>query len=373
MIHERLRYNDFRKIRKIVMGKPLMSVWDQYPSSYRNSEIQSILHAVESGECVSIVGLSGAGKSNLIGFLAHRVTTGPRFVCVDCNNLPQADTSSLFEAILHQLDVAAATPVPLKALIQAVSAVFKESPKGLCILLDRFDLFQQDSADIKTLSNNLRALRDEFKYSLTYVISTRRPIDKTSEFAELFFANTIHLGGLSLEDATWSVNQFLTRRKLAWSDDAVNEICALSKGYPSMLRALCEAHASGIPLMLDELRRSSAVRQRVEEFWGDSPSEDLITLSGLEDHPLLSARSIAPAPEELTALEQHLLDYLKDHHDMICSKDELITAVWPEEKLVVGLRDDSLTQLVHRLRDKIDPAKTNKIQTLPGRGYRFRN
>ena len=350
-----------------------MSVWDQYPSTYRNSEVQSILRAVDSGECVSIVGLSGAGKSNLIGFLAHRVTTGPRFICVDCNNLPQADISSLFAAILHQLDVVAAAPVPLKALIQAIGAALKESPRGLCILLDRFDLFQQDPAGLKTLYNNLRALRDEFKYTLTYVISTRRPLDKTSEFAELFFANTIHLGGLSLEDATWSINQFQSRRKLTWTDETVKAIYALSKGYPSMLRAVCEAHASGVPLIVDELRQSSAVRQRIEEFWEDSPSVELITLSGLENHPLLSARSGTSEAEELTALEKRLLDYLKGHQDVICTKEELITAVWPEEKLVAGLRDDSLTQLVHRLRDKIDPAKTNKIQTIPGRGYRFRN
>ncbi|MBA4385055.1 MAG: hypothetical protein C0410_09990 [Anaerolinea sp.] len=354
------------------MGKPLMSVWETYPSTYRNSEIQSILRAVESGDCVSIVGLSGAGKSNLIGFLAHRVTSGPRFILVDCNNLPQADTGSLFEFILHQLDVAVTTPVPLKAIIQSIGLALKDSPGGLCLLLDRVDLFQQDSAAGKTLNNNLRALRDELKYSLTYVISTRRPLDKTSEFSELFFANTIYLGPLSMEDATWSVRQFLTRRKLTWTDETVKEICALSKSYPSMLRAVCEAHAAGIPLILDELRQSSAVRQRVEEFWSDSPSADLIAKSGLENHPLLTANFAAVEPEELTALEQRLLDYLKDHHDLICTKEELIIAVWPEEKLMAGLRDDSLTQLVHRLRDKIDPAKTNKIQTIPGRGYRYR-
>jgi ABC-type dipeptide/oligopeptide/nickel transport system ATPase subunit len=350
-----------------------MPVWDSYPSTYRKSEIQSILHAVDSGECVSIVGLSGAGKSNLISFLAHRVTTGPRFISVDCNNLPQADISSLFEAILHQLDVAVTLPVPLKSVIKAINQALENSPHGLCILLDRFDLFQQDFAAVKTLSNNLRALRDEFKYTLTYVISTRSPLDKTSELSELFFTNTIYLGPLSLEDAKWSVTQFQTRHKLTWTEETVDKIYKVSKGYPSMLRAVCEAHASGIPLSLDELRHSSSVQHRVEEFWSDSPSAELIAKSGLENHPLLTANSAALEPEELTALEQRLLDYLTNHKEMICTKEELITAVWPEEKLVAGMRDDSLTQLVHRLRDKIDPEKTNKIQTLPGRGYRFRH
>lgn len=229
-----------------------MSVWETYPASYRKSEIQSILRAVESGECVSVVGLSGAGKSNLLGFLAHRVTTGPRFISVDCNNLPQADIASLFESILHQLDVPGTAPVPLQALIQSIGLALKDSPAGLCILMDRFDLFQQDSAVMKTLNNNLRALRDEYKYTLTYVISTRRPLDKTSELSELFFANTFYLGPLCLEDAAWSVNQFQTRHKLAWTDEIVKAICVYPKGTPPCFVQCVKLmpRASHYPLMI---------------------------------------------------------------------------------------------------------------------------
>lgn len=48
-------------------------------------------------------------------------------------------------------------------------------------------------------------------------------------------------------------------------------------------------------------------------------------------------------------------------------------AVWHEEKLIEGLRDDRLAQLVRRLRAKIetDPSKPRLIQTVPGRGYRY--
>ena len=55
----------------------------------------------------------------------------------------------------------------------------------------------------------------------------------------------------------------------------------------------------------------------------------------------------------------------------MCSKDELIAAVWPEEIYVEGTRDDSLAQLVRRLRLKVepDPAHPRRIKTVPGRGY----
>jgi len=49
-----------------------MSVWDSYPPDYRAAEVRAITGATRAGECVSVVGLSGAGKSNLLGFLADR-------------------------------------------------------------------------------------------------------------------------------------------------------------------------------------------------------------------------------------------------------------------------------------------------------------
>jgi DNA-binding winged helix-turn-helix (wHTH) protein len=76
----------------------------------------------------------------------------------------------------------------------------------------------------------------------------------------------------------------------------------------------------------------------------------------------------------LTAKENSLLRYFLSHPDEVCEKDDLIRAVWPEDKVFErGVRDDSLAQLVRRLREKIepDPANPHYIHTVPGRGYRF--
>jgi hypothetical protein len=349
-----------------------MSIWDSYPDNYRTDEVHHILQAVNAGECVSIVGLSGAGKSNLMGFLAHRVTDGPAFHLVDCNDLVEPDAASLLGAIAHSLDESQPQMVSISTLIQLLQKMLKASSSRICILLDRFDLFQLDQTAGKTLANNLRALRDRFKYDLTYVISTRRPLDPASELTELFFANTLWLGPLNRENSRWSINQFATRHTLNWSSGIVEEIYNCSNGYPSLLRAVCEAHASGTPLDLNLLSESPAVKRRVSEFWADEPEELNLINSKLKDLPLLFAAKISTrTPNELTSSEHRLMDYFAAHQGVICSKEELMTVVWPEEKLVAGLRDDSLTQLVHRLREKVDPAGTNCIQTIPGRGYRY--
>jgi DNA-binding response OmpR family regulator len=123
------------------------------------------------------------------------------------------------------------------------------------------------------------------------------------------------------------------------------------------------------------------VRRRAQEFWAAEPSAEDVARSRLAGQPLLADRQLSPADHspispdnaDLTASEHRLLAYLQAHPAAVCAKDDLIGAVWPEDRLVAGLRDDSLAQLVRRLRQKVepDPAHPQHILTVPGRGYRF--
>ena len=78
-----------------------MSAWDDYPEDYRTSQVQSILSAVRAGESAAVIGLSGSGKSNLLGYLAHRwgkAGARPRLVLVDCNRLADVSAAGSFSA-----------------------------------------------------------------------------------------------------------------------------------------------------------------------------------------------------------------------------------------------------------------------------------
>jgi hypothetical protein len=349
-----------------------MSVWDSYPASYRTREVQYILTAVQAGECVSVVGLSGAGKSNLIAFLAARSPlAAPRSVLIDCNRLPDPSAEALYALARHSLDDIQPAADEFPALETAVGRRIAGQPGGLCLLIDRFDCLSPAN---KTLFGNLRALRDAFKYQLTYVTSTRRPLDPHTELAELFFANTLWLGPLSEEDARWNIARYAQRKGVAWDEAAVAKILHLSGGYPSLLRAVCEARSDGAPLELRFLIAHPAIKRRVEEFWADQPGEEDLRRSGLEGQPLLCSGHPALVSQQLTAKEYLLLEYLRQHPDQVCDKDDLIRAVWPEDKIFErGVRDDSLAQLIRRLREKIepDPSNPSHIHTVPGRGYRY--
>jgi len=367
-----------------------MSAWDAYPETYREHEVNLLLSFVKAGECSAVIGLSGSGKSNLLGFIANRLTvdrSNLRFVMVDCNRLVDASRTSFFRMLRRAVepfqlqsiepieDEASALEGSLGALLMGES--------GLCFLLDRFDSLYP-TAEFSILASNLRALRDRFKYQLTYLIGVRRPLADLTELAELFFGHTLWLGPLSRSDAIWSAHRdaqrFSALSQVDWGEPMLEKLVEMSWGYPSLLRALCEAYAGGAPLELSAMRKEPAVVRRVMEFWADAPDAEMIRLAGLEGQPLLQVEKHSQTPievdlAELTAKEHLLLEYLKSHVDRVCTKDELVHAVWPEDVIYEqGIRDESLAQLVRRLRVKIEPNPTEPhfIQTVPGRGYCFR-
>lgn len=80
--------------------------------------------------------------------------------------------------------------------------------------------------------------------------------------------------------------------------------------------------------------------------------------------------TLAGQPVEVTAYEYKLLEYLMLHAGTVISKTELTEHLYQEDED----RDSNVLEvLVGRLRRKLDPDRTlNPIETLRGRGYRFR-
>jgi energy-coupling factor transporter ATP-binding protein EcfA2 len=345
-----------------------MSIWNTYPNHYRRAEAGAVLAAIEAGECAAVVGLSGSGKSNLLGFLTHRAGGKIPLVQIDCNRMQDGTPAAFYKLALDALGAGGATD-----LQTALAERLAHPPGRLGLVIDRFDAIPP--ASLPAVHGNLRALRDDHKYALSLVIATRHPLEPGSELAELFFGHTVWLGPLSLEDACWSAAQFSARHNLDWEDAVLARLAALSGGYPSFLRATCEAYAAGTPLDLADMRQAAPVRHRLAEFWADQPAGQVLALSHLTDNPLL----VQPARSQvntsgLTAGELRLLEHLQAHAGTVCSKDDLARAIWPEEKVFGdGIRDDSLAQLVRRLREKIeaDPSAPRLVVTAPGRGYKW--
>ncbi len=351
-----------------------------YPDDYRATEIREILAAIRAGECVSLVGLSGAGKSNLLAHLARSHST-PEYAIlpVDGNRMRDLSADALIR-LIHEAVEGEAAPAGGNALAMLEASLHRRlDPSGgsLCLALDVSMPFSRspELASDPALNGNLRALRDAWKYRLTYIIATRRILPPHTELSELCYAHTIRIGPLSASDARWTVDQFALRRRITFDPSVIEALIEATRGYPSLLRAACEACAAGTAADAAGLASHPAVQKRLEEFWADEPTDDEIRASGLDGLALLTAgRAPDIDTDQLTAKELLLLEYLKSRTGEICAKDDLIRAIWPEDKVFErGVRDDSLAQLVRRLREKVeaDASRPEKIQTVAGRGYRF--
>lgn len=355
------------------------SVWDTYPADYRAAEVRAILVATQAGESVSLVGLSGAGKSNLTGFLAHRQSTPEHpIILVDCNRLAEPTPAALFRLIRRALGETEVVTDEWEALDISLTRRLSSPAGSLSLVFDRFDVLTTGPAS--GLPSNLRALRDAHKFQLSFILATRRPLDPHTELSELVYAHTLWLGPLNQSDAHWNVARYAARHGLVWGDDIAQALIQASHGYPAFLRAASEAHAEGAALDTPSLAAHPAVQRRLAEFWADHPTVDELRQCGLEAVPLLNATRPSAEPwapfdtTRFTAKENLLWRYLHAHPNEVCEKDDLIRAVWPEDKIFEkGVRDDSLAQLVRRLREKIepDPAHPAHLHTIPGRGYRF--
>src|SRR5512137_1067232 len=112
------------------------SIWDSYPPHYRAREVLAIVTAIQAGECVAVMGLSGAGKSNLLGFLAHtRSTPAQPLVPVDCNHLPESTPPALFQQICQTLGKSPAPDQALARLEALIERRLSQPESSLTLLL----------------------------------------------------------------------------------------------------------------------------------------------------------------------------------------------------------------------------------------------
>jgi DNA-binding response OmpR family regulator len=171
------------------------------------------------------------------------------------------------------------------------------------------------------------------------------------------------------------LEQFAFRAGRHWAAAEADAILAAAGGYAALLRAVCEACAAGTAPNLEALSQHRAVAARLDEFWRDRPEPAELQAAGVDRIGLfMAARPAIFDTSRLTAKEHRLLQALQAQPGAVCDKDDLIRAVWPEDKVFEnGVRDDSLAQLVRRLREKIEPdaGHPRYIQTVPGRGYRW--
>ncbi|MBE7475092.1 MAG: hypothetical protein DPW09_05630 [Anaerolineae bacterium] len=299
--------------------------WPRFPDTFRTEQVALIARWLAGGESGMIIGSSGAGKSNLVGFLmnrpdvmATRIARQPErycFLLLDINALPALTVPVFYRGLFQSLSDAAEQVDPeLFRTVQALQAqslnwddtfavltllqkahrlFIRQAEKKVVWLLDRFDEACR-YLDAQTL-NSLRGLRDQFKGDLTYLLFTRQPLarlrslSEIDEFYEIVAANTCWLGPMVEADSRWMAQYLAARCNVTFAEPVVTQLITMTGGLPAFLKGACLALAQG---ELDQAQSSQGwVRQLLnrpefqrncQEIWRDLTPEEQHTLLVLQ-------------------------------------------------------------------------------------------
>lgn len=277
------------------------------PLSYRAELVKRIVSDFQAGECCSLIGTSGTGKSNLARFLQRHEVQNTYLnndlawvILIDSHSLVFGEQKAEYvvtELMVHRLIEEAqsrsfshefltwANEVYNRLIEHASTHLAQRTLQDLCKRLCEKDdlhlifIFDQFENIWQTLDAqfflSLRNLRDQCKYQVVYLVMTRDRLQRLRQdfqtvesFWELFSAHTYGLGPYGERDAFTMLERLASRAHVNM-DDVSQQIVELSGGHPGILRTIFWAfrNSSRKSLSVDELLQISSVCEECEKIW----------------------------------------------------------------------------------------------------------
>ena len=249
-----------------------------YPSETRLAEVEKILTFIKEGSSCQVVSVPGAGRSNLLGFLAYNrnlrikhlganqgkfhfvylnfseikkkpLIEATKFIflgLVDSLRERKMDqdyetTNKYFKDSLELRDAL----VLFQGLKKAVDYLALEKNLTIVFLFDRFEDYISVVDD--EFFANLRVLRNRAKYQFSVVFSLNRPLEETleatlmSDFYEFIAGKVVYLPIYDKPGIDFRINYLekITKQKL--EKKLLGELLELTGGHSNLMRLSCEA------------------------------------------------------------------------------------------------------------------------------------
>lgn len=433
----------------------MIESYPEHPVTYRQEIVRALFRLVEAGESCNVVGAASVAKSNLVRFLLRAdvqkyylgaVGVRIRLVLVDTNRLASFSEWAIYELILHCLvmeserqdgngergqqlsdlhqQVAESENLLLaqRCVERAAQLVCQAQGLRLVFLIDEADPLYRSVAP--RFLHSLRALRDDHKYRLSYVLLTRAPLDRLRDpaecetFYELFNRNILGLKPYRPADAQRVISQLEVRKGHTLREEHRELLIRASGGHPGLLVAAFDTlmqREEGKPAVdsADWFWADSNVLEECEKVWAsldedeqwalvrleagspdnDSPAQELLALKGLivptppasweifsplfqcfvqqsADQDLFDFRVdekarvvwVAGKPiSNLTPLEFSLVQLLHKHRDQVQSRDNILMALYPDE-----FREGCVPDIQDNRVDTLIRRLRTKVEPVPG-------
>lgn len=302
-----------------------------YPDTAFSGEIKQILSYVKSGKSCQLLGLPGAGRSELLELLAYNKNVRNKhlgdnselvhFVFVDFSEIQKRSLFDCFKFLFLNLADSLRSRglgeeykkvndifreslsfgdelVLFQGLKQSVDYLALEKKLTLIFLFSRFEEYIPSvQADF---FRNLRVLRDRAKYRFSVVFSINRPIESLldpmtfSEFYEYAGGNFVYIKFYD-EAATQFLVSYLeklTGKKL--EKNAAAEILKTTGGFAKLVRLAVEASLAGgaekTKNLTDFLLEQKTIRRALSDIWVSlTPAEQADIAQMRFDDPAVDA------------------------------------------------------------------------------------
>ncbi|MCA9954710.1 MAG: winged helix-turn-helix domain-containing protein [Anaerolineales bacterium] len=318
----------------------------RFPPGFRQEVLGCLRQWLAMRASVSLVGLPGAGKSNLLQYIYQNPEslTGQQtvvLVTLDLNHLVDGQPTTLYRLVLRACyhvrsrfpqdvaDLVAQLYESHKAttdLFLAQTAVYDllaavAQQRGLVVLiLDQFDRFCRRAEPELTLC--LRALRDGFKDTTLYIVGMRQaPLrmaepELLGELLQLLDTHVCWVGAMSWADSFAFVKQEVGRVAQAVTEAEAAHLFSFTGGYPSLLKAACawlvrQPERPSVETWFDALRLQPTIKNRLGEIWRALTQEEQWLLAELSGGAQPDPASISP--EAMTQMVQRGLCQHADH------------------------------------------------------------
>jgi hypothetical protein len=309
---------------------------ERYTLTYRATEAQQVMDWIKAGQSGCLIGLRGAGKSNLLRFLLRQDTqrhylgqtrADYLFVLVDLLSLTERTEWAVYELILdrlsshlalletdaavveqiaalHQEVVRSEKPlVARRAVEQCVDVLCKQPGRHVVLIFDEFDAVFHDLDP--SLFRCLRAIRDEHKDQVSYIAvmfsdltGLRDDPSEVEHFLRLVTRNTCYLGPYGEEDSQQMVRYLASRRSAVIAEQDVSHLIDLSGGHAGLLKAalstLWDRYRAGIVVEVrSTLGDEPAVQAECRKVWQSLAEGEQLALCALVRDEPVDANTLA--------------------------------------------------------------------------------